>query len=814
LEADKPAVKTSVYDTPEYWFRWLRSSKKSAKEHWENSRKAWAEYENKSSLPASQCSNSDMQSRVYPIYWASSKTMEPAYYSRLPKITTEKEFDIDDDTANTMCLIAERLGKHLVQESNFDQVFAATVQDFIHADKATTQIVYEAKLEKRLTTINVTTQDGVTFVDDKGQPVEDEIKQDPQTGAYFAEREEEVAIPETQKIYLSPCCYDEILHTPEAKIESEIKDKAYHFCMTQEEAEQRFLGEDGKPLPIQWKEGRSGGSDQNNRGVDEIEDKTLPLGRYVEGWEIYCKHTKSVYWVSEQYKDGFLDKKEDPYGFRNFFPSPSFIIGSKPSKSLYPTPAYIHLLPTLKQLHSTYSKVFELIRGTRRRAIVNGANPDLIMALNSLESGEFIAAKDLQNLLGPGGKLSDLIFFVPVQEFVAAIGELVSLEATFDEHFSQWFGVPDILRGVGDPVETAAAQQIKQGAAHDRFKLAKKQIAQLARDSIEMMIDLALSVYDDNKIARICGYQYMKSEGQQVFPQALAALRNDEERVIRIDIETDSLAFIDQTMRQQQRNLVSQSITMGLREIASLSQTNPEFVPTAMRVLLASIDGMEGGKEFESEIKQAVQGLMDKISAPQPEVPPPPDYESMKMEIESRKVGILEQEFQLKLQTIPIEHDFAQQKLELENKKQDLEYQIKDLNTQLKAVETTANSESKKSEQEIKAVKESFSQQLESAYLKLEQVTSMLKIKEQYMEEDRLRNQQLTERMKEFSVSSGTFSETAAKPPVIHIHNESGAKKIVMKRGKNGELIGTTKSAESSKKDMMEDSVEGEGNDD
>ncbi|CAB4203016.1 hypothetical protein UFOVP1365_8 [uncultured Caudovirales phage] len=809
MEADKPEVKTSVYDTVEYWFRWLRASKKAARQHWEESCKAWAEYENRQSLPASQGSRSETDvGRVYPIYWASCKTMEPAYYSRIPKITTEKEFDINDDVANTMCLIIERLGKNLVSGSNFDHVFATTVQDYIHADKATTQIVYEAQFEKKLTTVNVTTQDGVTFIDDKGEPVEDEIKQDPQTGAYFAEREQEVAIPETQKIYLSPCCYDEILHTPEAKIESEIKDKAYHFCMTQEEAEQRFLGEDGKPLPVMWKEGRAGGSDESGKSVDEIEDKTLPLGRYVEGWEIYCKKTKSVYWVSEQYKDGFLDKKEDPYGFRNFFPSPAFVIGSKPSKSLYPTPAFIHLLPTLKQLHSSYSKVFELIRGTRRRAIINGANPDLILALNSLESGEFISAKDLQNLLGPGGKLADLIFFVPVQEFVAAIGELVSLEATFDEHFSQWFGVPDILRGIGDPVETAAAQQIKQGAAHDRFKLAKKQIAQLARDSIEMMVDLALAVYDDNKIARICGYQYMKPEEQQMFPQALAALRNDEERVIRVDIETDSLAFIDQTMRQQQRNLVSQTITMGLREIANLSQTNPEFVPTAMRVLLASIDGMEGGKEFESEVKQAVQELMNKITAPQPEVPPPPDYEAMKMEVESRKVAILEQEFQLKLQTIPIEHNFAQQKIELENKKQDLEYQIKDLNTQLKAVETTANSESKKSEQEIKAVKEAFSQQLESAYLKLEQVTSMLKIKEQYMEEDRLRNQQLTERMKEISVSSENSSGAAtAKPPVIHIHNESGAKKIVMKRGKNGELVGTTSAAESSK---MEDSAEGE----
>lgn len=751
----------TAYDTVDYWFRWLRSAKKAAEPHFEDGKKAWDEYENKTLKTSADTRPGNESKRVYPIYWASCKTLEPAYYSRTPKVTNEREFEIDDQIADTMCLINERLSKYLIRNSHFDDVFAASVSDFIHADKATTQIVYEAEFQKSLVRVPVSTQDGKTFVDDKGQEVSEEIKQDQQ--GIFAEIEKDVALPDTQKIYLAPCSYDQILHTPEAKVESEIKDKAYFFCMTQEEAEKRFPGKD-----IAWKEGRTGGS-EGKRSVDIIEDKSLPMGKYVEGWEIYCKFTKNVYWVSEQYKPGFLDSKPDPTGFRDFFPSPPFIIGSKPSKSLYPTPAFIHLLPTLNQLHETYSKVFELIVGTRRRAIVNGASPELIAALNSLDSGEFIAAKDLATLLGPGGKLADLIFYVPVQELVAAISELVSLEATFDEHFSQWFGVPDILRGVGDPVETAAAQQIKSGAAHDRFKYAKKQIAKLARDSIEMMLDLALQVYDDSKIARICGFKYMKPEDQQAFPEALAALKNDEERFIRIDVETDSLSFIDQTMRQQQRGMVVQTITQGLGEISGLAQNSPEFVPTALTVLLSSLEGMEGGREFEDSVKQSVQALMDKVSNP-PQSPPPPDYEQMKIQLEQQKLQLAQQAQQFE----------QQQKFPAEMKQKQDELQLKDiiaqaqegLDTQrveIEGMKVQNQAQIDATAQQLDQVKAQFNQALETHLAQVQELKTHADIIESAKQEIRLKKEQDLEILK-------THIEHAKHPPINLTINGENAK--------------------------------------
>lgn len=784
-------IEQSRYDSTDYWFRWLRSAEKASKTHREDAAKAWAEYENqKVRLVGDKYDKST--ERVYPIYWVSSKTIEPAYYSRTPKPVVIKEFDVDDAVANTMSYIDLHLAKYLLRVSNFDAVMSAAVQDFIHADKATTQIVYDTDSDEQEERIPLTPGAENQYLNAQGQPVEGEVLKDEQ--GYFQVSSK--VTPKNQKIYLAPIPYDEILHTPEAKTQEEIKDIAYKFCMTQEEAEERFKREDGSLPTITWKEGRSPEAERS-----DIKDNQ-PLGKYLEGWEIYCKEERKVYWISEQCKTEFLDKKDDPYGFRNFFPSPPFIIGSKPSKSLYPTPVYIQLAPTLMQLHEIYGKVFSLIQGIRRRAIVDGASPELIQALNDLSDQEFVAATNLNKIVEKGG-IQNMVFYVPVQELVSAIGELQALEDTFKNLVYEWFGVPDIIRGVGDPVETAAAQEIKQNAAHDRFKYAKKQVRQLARDSLEMMVDLALQVFDDEKIARTCGIQY-KPEHQQNFAQALQALRSDEERFIRIDLETDSLSYSDEQLSQQERLQVAQTVNNGLKEIAAISQTNPEYVPTALRTLLLVVEGMNGGIEFSNGVRQAVQQLVDKANAPQEQGPPPPDYEMIKLQLQEKEImlkesqiGIERQRFKIEVQNLSVKNDLEMQKIALENKKQDIEYEIKSLTTQLKAMETAANAENKKSEQEIKAVKESFSQQLQAAYLKLDEVTSMLKIKEQFMEEARLKQQNLETRVKEISAEvtkprESAITTSSHQPPVIHIHN-GGAKQFSMKRGKDGSLEGTSR---------------------
>jgi hypothetical protein len=513
--------------------------------------------------------------------------------------------------------------------------------DFIHADKATVQVVYDAQVKKERVALTPT-EDGGYYEDGADQPFDGEVLEDPETGEAFYERE----VAENQEIRLVPICFDEVLHTPEAKSQDEIRDIAYRFSMSKDECIERYGEEKCKNLP--WKQLK----DSEEEGRRERREDTAEL--YIEGWEIWCKRSRKVYVVIESHAE-FLDVREDLYGLRNFFPSPAFIIGSKPPKSLYPRPAYVHLSQTIDQLHMSYARVFELIQGVRRRALVDGANPDLLVALNSLDSGEYIAVQNLQQIVEKGG-LANMILYLPVQELVSAVNELLQLRQVFDDLFSQWFGVPDILRGVSDPQETAEAQGLKAGSAHDRFRCQKRQIAQLARDAVEMMLDLALQVFDDQKIASICGYQYLDPEDQQRFPDALALLRNDEERIIRLDIETDSTSFMDERLRQERRNVAAQAVMGGLKEVAAMAQNSPGLAAVAMQAVSYSLDGLEGGREFEDEFKQNVQGLVQQMMNP-PQQPPPPDYEQMKLQVKTQELQLKQMELQMKQMTAQREQD-------------------------------------------------------------------------------------------------------------------------------------------------------------
>lgn len=606
MPEDTPPIEDNRNNV-EYWLRWIKGTKKASKCHWDDSKAAWEEYENERKAKADTDEDRKESKRIYPIYWSSCKVMEPAFYSQTPKLVAKRAFDIQDPTALTAALMAPRIGNYLVGDCNFDEVMTSAVKEFIHTDKSSLQLIYN-----------------------------------------FKESELEGVEP-YQKIYLSSVNFDEYLHSPEAKCEAEIMEKAYYFCLGYEEAIAKFGNKTGLP----WKTNKV-----FDRDKDEDFRKDIP-GRYLEGWEIHCKHTNHVYWVSEDYKDGFLkDPEPDFYKLRGFFPSTPSIISSKPRKSLFPTPAFVHVQKTVCQMHEQYGKVFELIDGIRRRAIVDGSDPELLAALRDLEGGEFVASKNLQAIIDKGG-VEKLIYYIPVQELVTAISELQALEDRFKENFYEWFGVPDILRGSTDPLETAKAQQIAQASAHDRFKFQKKQVQALANDGINLMLDLALQVFSPEKIARICGYDYMEPHHQERFMDALNLLKNDEERIIRLEIVTDSMSFLDEQFEAQKNQQRADTVMAGLSAVASIQ--DPAFQNIAFKILLVTLSGYGGSEEYEDDIKQ-IKVMLEEQAANPP--PPPPDYEGMKLQVQQQKMEIDGQKMQLMAEAKARELDVKEYKVQ------------------------------------------------------------------------------------------------------------------------------------------------------
>ena len=674
-------------NSPTFWLKWIKGAKtyRPRERHIRSTSEAWREYNKDTEVEDVQYSQDNQQrAPIYPAYKFAIDTAEPALYSRTPDIVTERRFDINDPVSNTMSLIAERLGEYLMHNSNFDDVMNMAVADYFHAAKTTTQVIYDAALRDVRKTIQlVKHENSEEYLTEDGSPYpqENPVMMDPMTGMYSGEIDAQEVIEESQKLYLAPATYDEILHTPSAKYQFDINEIAYYFCYTKEEAEMKFdeAALEGYPWRASPNTGLANPAEKKEARPTETADK------YMDGWEIWCKISKTVYWVSEGAPGKFLkEPKKDPYGLKHFFPSPSFILQGKPSKNMFPTPNYVHLRPTLMQLHLMYERVFGLIDSVRRRAIVDG-DADVIAALNGGDQ-EFISAKSLKGIVEKGG-LNNMIWYIPVQELVAAITELNALEDRFTDNFEKWFGVPDIVQGVSDPIETLGAQEIKANAQQDRFKNAKKKVQQLARDSIEMMVDLALKVFSYQKIARICGYEYMEEGDKQRFPQALATLRDDEERTIRIGIDTDSMTFVDQGLKNQRLNAAINTVTNGLKQATDMMQINTEAGVVAMQTVLAALSLSDVGKKFSDGVKASIDSLIKKAQEPLPPPPPPQPSPDVLAKIQSEQ--------QIAMQKMQLDQEYRMAQLR--------ETQIKNqTDANLKVSEIQNNSNLKAQDQQIK----------------------------------------------------------------------------------------------------------------
>ena len=753
LEGANPSVVDSE-DTKDihYFHKWLKAAKKGAKRHWDDGKAAYEEYEYDATDTSKRSANT--QGR-YPLYWSSVKTLEPAYYARSPKIRADRSFEINDELANTACLIIERLGNYLMRGSDFDAVMSATVLDFINADKAAPQIIYE--VDRVVTKQKVQLQPdefGALLMPD-GLPPEPgaEILSD-ESGQYV-EIENVREIPRVRAAVLP---YNEVLHTPDAKMPSEITEMAYYFCMTKERALERF-GEE-KLKNYSWKTSKSYSDDEDDRKENNLDS----VGKYLDGWEIFCKDTKKIYWVSEGYKEDFLDVKDDDYKLRSFFPSPNFAISSKPSKSLYPTPAYVHCEPTLKKLHNMQGRIFKLVDAIRRRCLVDGSSPELLEAINDLSDREYITVKNLQSIVEKQG-LANMIHWVPIQELVQAIPELTSLQDEFKNQFYEWFGVPDILRGFSDPIQTAAATEIQQQAAHDRFKKDKKRIQDLARDTLEMMIDMALEKFPTEHLVEVCGMNFTDPAAMNNFMEVIEWLKNDEMRLIRVEVETDSTTFVNDAIEQRQAQDVANLVTAGLDKIAALAGTPDAaaYVPVALQTLLLTLETLPGGKKSESAIKQAVKSLLEKAQNPPPPPPPPPDYEAMKIQLQQAKLEADRSKFELQQQT-----DAFKAQVDAQTEQQRLS---------LEAQQNSFNNYIKEREQLAKEREQVFAEQLQSAYLMIDEMKAQMLTKEQAAEEIRLAMEAETARISALKPEPPVIqTPPAPNIPTINVH--VGGKKM------------------------------------
>jgi hypothetical protein len=313
-----------------------------------------------------------------------------------------------------------------------------------------------------------------------------------------------------------------------------------------------------------------------------------------------------------------------------------------------------------------------------------------------------------------------------------ALLELSNLFEKYKAEFYEIYGIPDVVRGMGDPLETAKAQEIKSFSASNRFRDQMNQIAGLARDLLEMLVDLKLGAYPPEYILKICGAQYLEKADQDRLPQAYALISDDQERIIRLDIETDSTSYINEQIEQANRNVAIQTVTQGIKALQGLP---PQAVAVGFKTIQAALGGLRMGKDFMDEIDTLMQQMITEAQQPPP---PPPDVEMLKVQQKGQEIEIKAMSERQKMMQ-------KEKELLLEAQAKRYELQQKDAHLALQSHKVELDAVNENTKRQLDAIRvqleemsTNVSSQIEVALLKIREFESKVNATETMMEEVRL----------------------------------------------------------------------------
>jgi hypothetical protein len=763
-----------------YWANWLVASKATAKEHWDVATKAWNEYllaDNGAKGAADLVVSPPAR---FPLFWSSIKNLQPAYYARTPETVAKRMFDTEDHDARVACLILERLSKYSMSQYPIDDAMIHATLDFLIADKATARVFLEEVKEVFTTQVQVLQTSTGEYIDAQTgevMPPEAEITFDGVSYTATVTKEELTKVCTD----IVPIPFSDILHTPNAQSWCDVKTIAFKLWLSRAEFAEKFGSDKLERYSFGAKES------DNSDSVTKNEAQADTIAKVTEGievWEIWDKPDKKVMYLAKGGVE-FLDVLDDPYELRDFFPCAPFIIGTKPPKSLYPTPMFKQLEPMIDQLHRLFTRITKMTSGLRRRGIADKSMTDVIEAINQLDDFEIIGSAHYAQLVEAKAKGADPIWYLPLTELATALNEAQALLAQYKQLFFEISGVPDVVRGVTDARETAAAQQQKGEFYNVRSSWDQHLIQELARKLIEMQCDLAIARMPDSMIWEVCHLASISPEDQPRIPAALQLLKNDKQRAIRIEIETDSLTFTQNAKKQEEKNLLVQTVMQGLKEVASIGQSSPAFLQPAMAMLLVSLRGVDLGKAYEQQVETAVKGLEEMANTPPP--PPPPDYEGQKVQIQQQKLQLE----QMAMQMEQTNQALAQSKEQFDQYMRQQEFGLKTQEVQIKASQVAAD-------QQMEGVKVGIAKQLDDLYAQLEgqkvqieQYRVMMSEKEKLMEERRLDQQKVTDQINLLQTLSQEPKEASSQPPVIVNLNTASSKKLTLQRDPlSGAMVG------------------------
>jgi hypothetical protein len=576
---------------------------------------------------------------MFNVLWSNVQVLEPALYSRMPKVVIERTFKDSDPIARLACEGAERATSYnlMQQQDKFNYMMSAVVQDRLLPGRGISRLQYKAEFQPAF--------DVYDEEDDVGGENEPKPLLDAE-GHQIMEPK-----PYTESVDVCMVNWLDYLESL-SRNQFEVRWRAFRIYKTRAELLQdpQIDPECAKAVRL----GSDAGRQKRFSNYDNQDDQEF--ARQASIWVIEDETTKKVYWISEGYKDKPLKVLDDPFKIKGFFSCPLPLTATTTTESTYPTADYVIYQGLADELNYTAGRIKSIVNCIRLVGAHAASFNKEMKNITDLPDGQTWPIQAWgQFVEGKGFK--GMLDWVPFDNCVAALPALqeyqISLKAQIDEITS----MPDIVRGSSDPNDPIYTQQQKSHWTVIKLVRKQQEVQRYCRQLISKMAQMIFEpgFFSDETIYLMAGVGQMTPEKQQMWPQALQLLRDDRLNSFRIDIETDSTIAIDEADAASRWGEYLKNMQAVIGSVTN--ETPPEFVTPIIEASLAYVRTLRTGRSVEGQLEKSLETWEQKIKQAQENPqPPPPDPLMIRAETEQQKVQIQAQkdqaEFQLKQQEL------------------------------------------------------------------------------------------------------------------------------------------------------------------
>ncbi|MCZ7488531.1 hypothetical protein [Rhizobium rhizogenes] len=590
------------------------------------------------------------------ILFSNVETIVPAVINSSPVPDIRRRFNDPDPAARVVSDILERAISVQIDDSRLQVELEAAAQDAFLAGRGVVRIKFHGDVVGG----EPDKQEIIDAIDEDDTGLEagneDDVSADPRNAEY-PDADEVDGVPagvptverlENERISFEAVSWKDYRHGPSKRWQDRPWD-AFRFVIAKDDEHDSF---DRDLIRSQF---------------DESETKTwTESGEDICGWEIWCKKTKKVYFVSDN--GVMLKVVDDPLGLSNFFPVPTPMQPIEVTGRLKPVNPFSIYRKLADQLDTISKRIDVLTKAMKVKGWYSGTEETLKSVID-LEDDEFAPIPNGDLWSQSAGGIAAAIAFWPIEKFIVALQQLYAARDQTKQAIYEITGISDIVRGASAASETATAQQIKSQWGSLRIQKMQRMMERYARDLFVMMTEIIATRFTFQTLQEMTSVPILTTptdtpEQVQLKNGVIALLRGKLAMYYRIDVESDSTIRADLTRQKAEVSQFLQGASAYFAAVAPLVQQGALPPDAAVEIFAATSRMFNLGKSVEDTLEKMVQEARAKADAArQPTQPgangqgvnqPPPDPAQIEAQIKTQAAkqseGRLQAEFEARMQ--------------------------------------------------------------------------------------------------------------------------------------------------------------------